>query len=100
MLRRLVELGGTASYDDIREHFIDHPGTPIPQGKIGGVRIGPDNRTDVLELDDRVRVHQIEPAIVEGRKRAFALADARPDLLRKKPAARAVSMARIPDPSG
>ncbi|MFF4260405.1 hypothetical protein ACFY1L_55735 [Streptomyces sp. NPDC001663] len=92
VLRRLVELGGTASYDDIREYFIDHPEMPIPQGKIGGVltsvravrrRIGPDNRTRVLELDDRVRVYRIEPAIMEGLKRAFDLAEARPDLLRE-----------------
>ncbi|WP_367325960.1 hypothetical protein [Streptomyces sp. HUAS ZL42] len=95
VLRRLVDLGGTAPYDDIRQHFADHPETPIPLGKIGGTltsiravrrRIGPDNKTKVLELDDRVRVYRIEPAIVEGLKRAFDLADARPDLLRQEPA--------------
>ncbi|MFG2794616.1 hypothetical protein [Streptomyces sp. NPDC048419] len=94
VLRRLVEVGGTATYDDIREHFIDHPQTPIPQGKIGGVltsvravrrRIGPRNRADVLQLGDRVRVYRIEPALLEGLKRAFDLADARPDLLRQEP---------------
>ncbi|WP_020124373.1 hypothetical protein [Streptomyces canus] len=46
-------------------------------------RIGPDNRTNVLELDDRARVYRIEPAILEGLRRAFDLADARPDLLRQ-----------------
>jgi hypothetical protein len=95
VLRRVVEVGGTATYDDIREHFIDHPATPIPRGKIGGAltsvravrrRIGPDNRTNVLELDDRARVYRIEPALVEGLKRAFDLAEARPDLLRRQPA--------------
>ncbi|WP_185124540.1 hypothetical protein [Streptomyces sp. TLI_185] len=94
VLRRLVEVGGTASYDDIREHFIHHPETPIAQGRIGGVltsiravrrRIGPDNNTRVLQLDDRIRVYRIEPALVEGLKRAFDLADARPDLLRQEP---------------
>jgi hypothetical protein len=35
----------------------------------------------VLELDDRARVYRIEPVLVEGLRRAFALADARPDLL-------------------
>jgi len=92
VLRRLVEVGGTASYDAIRERFIHHPATPIPRGKIGGVltsvravrrRIGPDNKTNVLEVDDRIRVYRIEPALLEGLKRAFDLADARPDLLRQ-----------------
>jgi len=91
VLRRPVEVGGTASCDDIREHFIDHPATPIPRGKIGGVltsvravrrRIGPDNRTHVLELD--VRVYRIELVLVEGLSRAFALADVRPDLRRQE----------------
>jgi hypothetical protein len=92
VLRRLVEVGGTATYDDIRKHFLNHPETPIAQGRIGGVltsvraerrRIGPDNNTRVLELDDRIRVYRIEPALLEGLKRAFDLADARPDLLRQ-----------------
>lgn len=92
VLRRVVEVGGTATYDDIREHFTNHPETPIPQGKIGGVltsvravrrRIGPDNRTNVLELDDRARVYRIESVLLAGLKRAFDLAAARPDLLRQ-----------------
>lgn len=96
VLRRIVELGGTASYDAVQEHFAQHPETPIGQGKIGGVltsvravrrRVGPDNNTRVLELDERVRVYRIEPALVEGLRRAFDLADARPDLLRQEPAA-------------
>jgi hypothetical protein len=94
VLRRLVEVGGTATYDDIREYFINHPETPIPQGKIGGAltsvravrrRIGPANRTNVLELDDRARVYRIEHALLEGLKRAFDLAEVRSDLLRQQP---------------
>ncbi|MFD5016654.1 hypothetical protein [Streptomyces chartreusis] len=93
VLRRLVELGGTASYDDVQAHFADHPTTPIPKNKIGGTltsirairrRVGPDNRTKLLELDDRRRVYRIEPTLAEGLKRAFDLADARPDLLRQE----------------
>ncbi|MEU8992866.1 hypothetical protein AB0C98_41900 [Streptomyces sp. NPDC048558] len=94
VLRRLVELGGTASYDDIQAHFADHPTTPIPKNKIGGTltsiravrrRVGPDNRTKLLELDDRRRVYRSEPALAKGLKRAFDLADARPGLLRQEP---------------
>jgi hypothetical protein len=94
VLRRLVELGGTASYDDIQDHFANHPETPIAQGKIGGTltsiravrrRVGPNNRVDVLERDERARIYRIEPVLVEGLKRAFDLADARPDLLRQDP---------------
>ncbi|MFF3256394.1 hypothetical protein ACFYWP_36655 [Actinacidiphila glaucinigra] len=71
VLRRVVELGGTASYEDIREHFSNHPETPIPQGKIGGAltsvravrrQIGPDNRINGLELDDRARIYRIDAA--------------------------------------
>lgn len=92
VLRHLVEGGGTASYDDIQQHFADHPTTPIPCGKIGGTltsiravrrRVGPDNRSNLLEADDRRRIYRIEPALTEGLKRAFELADARPDLLRR-----------------
>ncbi|MFI6564075.1 hypothetical protein [Streptomyces sp. NPDC050534] len=58
VLRWLVVVGGTATYDDFREHFIAHPVTPIPKGKIDGVptsvravrrRTGLDNNTRVLE---------------------------------------------------
>ncbi|WP_285440115.1 MULTISPECIES: hypothetical protein [unclassified Streptomyces] len=37
-----------------------------------------------MELDDRKRIYRIEPALTEGLKRAFDLADARPDLLRQE----------------
>lgn len=92
VLRRLVELGGTASYGEVQEYFADHPQTPIPPKKIGRTlnsiravrhRVGPDNRSNVLEPDDRRRIYRIEPALLEGLKRAFDLADSRPDLLRQ-----------------
>ncbi len=95
VLRRVVDLGGMASYDDIQDFFADHPETPIPRGRIGGTltsvravcrRTGPDNNTRLLELDDRVRVYRVAPVLLEGLRRAFALADARPDLLRQGPA--------------
>ncbi|MFJ9729316.1 hypothetical protein ACIRP3_41895 [Streptomyces sp. NPDC101209] len=92
VLRHIVEVGGTATYDDVQAHFADHPDTPIPKNRIGGTltsiravrrRIGPDNNTRLLELDDRVRGYRIEPALIDGLQRTFALADARPDLLRR-----------------
>ncbi|MFC8095341.1 hypothetical protein [Streptomyces sp. NPDC057301] len=95
VLRRLAELGGTASYDDVQEYFADHPTTPILKNRIGGTltsiravrrRVGPDNRSNVLEPDDRRRIYRIEPALLEGLKRAFDLADSRPDLLRREQA--------------
>ncbi|MFI8234891.1 hypothetical protein ACIGDI_39460 [Streptomyces sp. NPDC085900] len=94
VLRHIADVGGTATYDDVQAHFTAHPDTPIPKNRIGGTltsvravrrRIGPDNNTRLLELDDRVRVYRIEPALLEGLQRAFALADARPDLLRQDP---------------
>lgn len=36
VLRRITELGGTASYDDVQQHFAEHPTNPIPPSKIGG----------------------------------------------------------------
>ncbi|MCL7429799.1 hypothetical protein [Streptomyces sp. YS415] len=57
VLRRLVELGGTATFDSLQEHFADHPQTPIPPKKIGGTltslravrrRVGPHNRSNLL----------------------------------------------------
>lgn len=69
------------------------PTTPTPRNKIGGTltrirvawrRVGPDNRADLLEREDRRRIYRIEPALVEGLKGAFDPADARPDLLRQE----------------
>ncbi|MFH8701302.1 hypothetical protein [Streptomyces chartreusis] len=87
VLRRLVELGGTASYDGVQEYFAGHPTTPISKNRVGGTltsiravrrRIGPDNRSKLLELDDRRRVYRIEPVLAEGLQRAFDLADVPP----------------------
>ncbi|MDT0484539.1 hypothetical protein [Streptomyces doebereineriae] len=95
VLRRLVEVGGTASYEEIQDHFAVHPETPIDPKRIGGTltsiravrrRVGFDNRSNLLERDDRRRIYWIEPALLEGLKRAFDFADARPDLLRQEPA--------------
>ncbi|MFE0453808.1 hypothetical protein ACFW2D_21435 [Streptomyces sp. NPDC058914] len=36
MLRRITDLGGTASYDEVQQHFARHPTDPIPPTKIGG----------------------------------------------------------------
>ncbi|WP_328980637.1 hypothetical protein [Streptomyces canus] len=94
VLRRLVEVGGTASYEEVQDHFALHPETPIDRTRIGGTltsvravrrRVGPDNRSNLLERDDRRRIYWIEPALLEGLNRAFDLADARPDLLRQEP---------------
>ncbi|MEV8547686.1 hypothetical protein [Streptomyces sp. NPDC051572] len=91
VLRRIADLGGTASYDEIQHYFADHPDTPIPPKTIGGTltsiravrrRIGPDSRSMLLERDERARIYCIAPVLVDGHQRAFALADARPDLLR------------------
>jgi hypothetical protein len=49
-------------------------------------RVGPDNRSNLLERDERKRIYWIEPALLEGLQRAFDLADARPDLLRQESA--------------
>ncbi|MEU0413601.1 hypothetical protein ABZ307_38225 [Streptomyces griseorubiginosus] len=102
VLRRLVEVGGTATYDDIQTHFAGHPETPIEPKRIGGTltsvravrrRIGPDNRTQLLERNESARLYRIDPALVEGLKKAFDLAEIRPDLLRQEPAP-------VPNPAG
>ncbi|WP_369242241.1 hypothetical protein AB5J56_44780 [Streptomyces sp. R21] len=89
VLRRLFELGGTATFGEVQEHFAGHPTTPIEAKRIGGTptsvravrrRIGPDNRSDLLQRDDRRRIYRLDPALVEGLRRAFDLADARSDL--------------------
>ncbi|MFL5997841.1 MAG: hypothetical protein ACJ736_26640 [Streptomyces sp.] len=94
VLRRLVEVGGTASYEEVQDHFAVHPQTPIDPKRIGGTltsiravrrRVGP-NRSNLLERDDRRRIYWIEPSLLEGLKRAYDPADARPDLLRQEPA--------------
>lgn len=95
VLRRLVELGGTASYEEVQAYFADRSATLIPSRAIGGTltsiraarrRVGLSNRANIMEPDERRRVYRIAPALMDGLKRAFDLADARPDLLRQAPA--------------
>ncbi|MEU5200372.1 hypothetical protein AB0G86_41090 [Streptomyces scabiei] len=91
VLRRITELGGTGSYDDVQQHFAHHPTHPIPISRIGGAltsvravqrRVGPDSAGPLLQRDERARRYRIDDVLVAGLQRAFALADARPDLLR------------------
>lgn len=98
VLRRITDLGGTASFDDVQQHFADHPTTPIPKAKIGGTltsfkavqrRVGPAGSSRLLQRDEQARLYHIDQTLTEGLKRAFAIADARPDLLRGEHAARA-----------
>ncbi|MFG2732176.1 hypothetical protein [Streptomyces canus] len=75
----------------MQHHFADHPTNPIPPSKIGGTltsvkavqrRVGPDGAGPLLQRDERARRYRIDDVLVAGLQRAFALADARPDLLR------------------
>ncbi|MFJ9713907.1 hypothetical protein [Streptomyces sp. NPDC101234] len=95
VLRRITDLGGAASYEDVQQHFADHPVIPIPRSRIGGTltsikavqrRVGPDGAGPLLQRDDRARRYRIDDALQAGFQRAFALADMRPDLLRDDPA--------------
>ncbi|MFF8367160.1 hypothetical protein ACF05F_34965, partial [Rhodococcus erythropolis] len=36
ILRRITDLNGTAAYDDVQQHFADHPTHPTPLSQIGG----------------------------------------------------------------
>src|SRR4051794_38118731 len=94
VLRRITELGGTASYEDVQHHFADHPANPIPPSKIGGTltsvkavqrRIGPDGVGPLLQRDERARRYRIDDVLMACLQRVFALADVRPDLLRGDP---------------
>src|SRR5881397_4003979 len=62
VLRRITDLGGTASYDDVQQHFAHHPSNPIPISRIGGTltsikavqrRVGPDGAGPLLQRDER-----------------------------------------------
>nr|WP_240982442.1 hypothetical protein [Streptomyces sp. S3(2020)] len=95
VLRRITELGGTASYDDVQQHFAHHPTHPIPISRIGGTltsaravqrHLGPEGAGPLLQRDERARRYRIDDRLVAGLQQAFALADARPDLLRGEPA--------------
>ncbi|MGR4852084.1 hypothetical protein [Streptomyces sp. LARHCF252] len=94
VLRRIVEMGGTATYDEAQQHFADHPTAPIPRAKIGGSltsvkavqrRVGPAGADHLLQRDERARLYRIERVLVERLIRAVALADSRPDLMRRDP---------------
>ncbi|MFF4361247.1 hypothetical protein [Streptomyces sp. NPDC001604] len=94
VLRRITELGSSASYDEVQQHFAHRPTNPIPISRIGGTltsikaaqrRVAPDNSGPFLQRDERARRYRIDDLLVAGLMRAFAMADARPDLLRGKP---------------
>ncbi|WP_327348966.1 hypothetical protein [Streptomyces europaeiscabiei] len=108
MLRRITDVGGTASYDEVQQYFAGHPTDPIPLTKIGGTltsikavqrRVGPADADQLLQRDERARLYRVDQPLMEGLKRAFALADARPDLLRRDPVTwrgRATGNTRLP----
>ncbi|GAA4339972.1 hypothetical protein GCM10023086_75280 [Streptomyces venetus] len=92
VVRRIVEMGGTVSYGEVQQYFADHPRDPIPPTKIGGTltsiravqrRLGPAGAHQLLQRDERARLYHIDRDLVEGLQRAFVLADARPDLMRR-----------------
>ncbi|MFD0007126.1 hypothetical protein ACFVJ4_32505 [Streptomyces sp. NPDC127178] len=94
VLRQITELGGAASYDDVQQHFANHPTTPIPASKIGGTltsvkavqrHVGPASTHPLLQRDERARLYRIDDALISGFARALAMADLRPDLLRGQP---------------
>ncbi|MGP3945179.1 MULTISPECIES: hypothetical protein [Streptomyces] len=96
LLRRITELGGTTSFDEVQQYFADHPTTPITKARVGGAltsvpavqrRVGPAGSSRLLQRDERARLYQIDQVLIEGLRRAFAIAHARPDLLRGEPAA-------------
>ena len=96
VLRRITDLGGSASFDEVQQYFADRPTAPIPKAKIRGTltsiqavqcRVGPTSAPRLLQRDERARLYHIDPTLVEGLRRVFAIADARPDLLRGEPVA-------------
>jgi hypothetical protein len=95
VLRRITELGGTATYDEVQQCFATHPTTLIPLSRIGGTltsfhavqrRNGPAGAALLLQRDEQARIYRINPALVDGLNRVFPLADTRPELLRREPA--------------
>ncbi|MEV6131765.1 hypothetical protein AB0M05_34105 [Streptomyces violaceusniger] len=95
VLRRITDLGGTTSFDEVQQHFANHPTTPIATAKLGGTltsikavqrRIAPADAPRLLQRDERARLYH-RPGAGRGLRRAFAIADARPDLLRGEPTA-------------
>ncbi|GGT84320.1 hypothetical protein [Streptomyces coeruleorubidus] len=51
-------------------------------------RAGPLGVHQLLQRDERARLYRIDRVLVEGLQRAYVLADARPDLLRREPPVR------------
>ncbi|PWJ02958.1 hypothetical protein DKG34_35765 [Streptomyces sp. NWU49] len=91
VLRHITDRNGTASYDDVQQHFADHPTHPIPLTQIGGTltslaavqrHIGPPGADPLLQRNEHARLYRIDHPLTEGLQRAFTLADTRPDLLR------------------
>lgn len=91
VLRRITDLGGVASYDDVQQYFAEHPVTMIPPSRIGGTltsvkavqrRVGPAGAGPLLQRDEPARRYRIDDVLVAGLTRVFVLADVRADLLR------------------
>ncbi|MDG9709248.1 hypothetical protein [Streptomyces sp. DH10] len=68
-------------------------------------RVGPAGAHQLLQRDERARLYRIDRVLVDGLQRAYVLADARSDLLRREPPARgtrgegeAASVPRCPPP--
>ncbi|MER6978827.1 hypothetical protein [Streptomyces carpinensis] len=49
-------------------------------------RVGPAGSSRLLQRNERARLYGINQPLIDGLQRAFTLADARPDLLRRAPA--------------
>lgn len=91
ILRHITGLNATPCYDDVQQHFAGHATHPIPLARIGGTlirlaavqrRIGPAGTDPLLQRNEHTRLYRIDPVLVEGLRRAFTLADTRPDPLR------------------
>jgi hypothetical protein len=87
VIRRIVDVGGQASYDSVQQYFAGQ----IPRSSIGGTlvsvqavvrRRGPRTGAKLLQRNEQTRVYRIDQELLEPLRRAFTLAEARPDLLR------------------
>lgn len=87
VLRRITDLGGTTSFDEVQQYFASHPTIPIAPAKLGGTltsikaaqrRIGPAGSSRLLQRNERARLYHIDRPLVEGLRQAFAIADAAP----------------------
>ncbi|MGW2328487.1 hypothetical protein ACWC5C_22405 [Streptomyces sp. NPDC001700] len=95
VLRRITELGGTASFDEVQQYFADHPTTPITKARISGAlasvpavqrRVGPADSSPPTPAGRAGTALPDRPG-AEGLRRAFVIADGRPNLQRGAPAA-------------